>query len=293
MRRTRLSTIMPLPFTTDADELALRKREVEVLRVEYRRLEGRIRFRTRRGWMFLALLLLTVVAAIGAAIFLFSPTSQLGDQQTRFTQIVGLFILLAAVTTLGAYFARRFDRQRQRVRVAEARRHEIRKRFAQLDEAGGRRRRRGRKRRSWIWRIEHPETFQRPPIESMSLEQLEDAADGLGSQLLEERAMRAFAYAHAGVTGGGALIVAFVVTLSGPEYLGSFLRGGAAAGGAGPDPLIFWLTLTVTLILLGGIGSHRVTVLLRRAHAYQDRLRAVERALWEARVLLRERREEV
>lgn len=284
---------MPLPFTTDTDELALRKREVEELRVEYRRLEGRIRFRTRRGWVFLALLILTILAAIGGAVFLLSPTSWLGDQQTRFTQMVGLLLLLAVATPLGAYFARRFDRQRQRVRVAEARRHEIRKRFAQLDEAGGRRRRRRRKQPSWIWRIEHPETFKRPLIESMSLEELEDTAEGLGSQLLEERAMRVFAYAHAIITGGVALVVAFVVTLSGPEYLGSFLRGGAAAGNAGPDPLIFWLTLTVTLILLGGIGSHRVTVLLRRAGAYQDRLRAVERALWDARVLLRERREKV
>jgi len=284
---------LPLPFTTDTDELALRKREVEELRVEYRRLEGRIRFRTRRGWMFLALLIVTIVAALGTALFLLSPADWLGNQQTRFTQMVGLLLLIAVATPLGAYFARRFDRQRQRVRVAEDRRHEIRKRFAQLDEAGGRRRRRRRKRRSWIWRIEHPETFNRPIIESMSLQELEDTADGLGSQLLEERAMRAFAYAHAVITGGVALIVAFVVTLSGPEYLGSFLRGGAAAGGAGPDPLIFWLTLTVTLILLGGLGSHRVTVLLRRARAYQDRLRAVERALWDARVLLRERREKV
>jgi hypothetical protein len=283
---------MPLPFTTDTDELALRKREVEELRVEYRRLEGRIRFRTRRGWMFLALLILTIVAMLGVVVFLLSPTSWLASQQTRFTQMVGLLFLLAAATPVGAYFARRFDRQRQRVRVAEERRHEIRKRFAQLDEAGGRRRRRRRKRRSWMWRIEHPESFNRPPFESMTLEELEDAADGLGSQLLEEQAMRAFAYAHASITGGLALIVAFVVTLSGPEYLSSFLRGGAAET-AGPDPLIFWLTLTVTLILLGGIGSHRVTVLLRRAHAYHDRLRAIERALWEARVLLRERREKV
>jgi len=284
---------MPLPFTTDTDELALRKREVEELRVEYRRLEGRIRFRTRRGWLFLALLILTIVAAIGAAIFLLSPADWLGNQQTRFTQMVGLLLLIAVATPLGAYFARQFDRQRQRVRVAEGRRHEIRKRFAQLDEAGGRRRRRRRKRRSWMWRIEHPETFNRPIIESMSLEELEDTADALGSQLLEERAMRAIAYAHAVITGGVAVILAFVITLSGPEYLDSFLRGGAAAGGAGPDPLIFWLTLTVTLILLGGLGSHRVTVLLRRARAYQDRLRAVERALWDTRVLLRERREKV
>jgi hypothetical protein len=284
---------LPLPFTTDTDELALRKREVEALRVEYRRLEGRIRFRTRRGWLFLALLIVTIVAALGVVIFLLSPASWLGNQQTRFTQMVGLLLVLAATTPLGGYFARRFDRQRQRVKVAEERRHEIRKRFAQLDEAGGRRRRRRRKRRSWIWRIEHPESFKRPPIETMTLEELEESADGLGAQVLEEQAMRAFAYAHAGITGVLALLVAFVVTLSGPEYLGSLLRGGGAAGGAGPDPLIFWLTLTVTLIVLGGIGSHRVTVLMRRARAYQERLRAVERALWEARVLLRERREEV
>jgi hypothetical protein len=126
-----------------------------------------------------------------------------------------------------------------------------------------------------------------PPTE------LEDTADMLANELTEARGLRLLAYLHAGIFGGATLIVAFVVTMSGPAFLSSFLRGGAWSGTAAPDPLMFWLALTMVLVVLGGAGSHRVTVLLRDARGYQDRLAAIERALWDVRVLLRERREEV
>ena len=115
----------------------------------------------------------------------------------------------------------------------------------------------------------------------------------LANELTEGRGMRLLAYLHAGIFGLVTLVFAFVVTLSGPAFLTDFLRGGTWSGGGGPDPLLFWLTLTATLVVLGGAGSHRVTVLLRHARAYQDRLADIERALWDVRVLLRERREEV
>ncbi len=277
------------------DDLALRQREVEALRTEYRRLMGRINYRQRRAWIFLALLVLTLTVVATMVVFLLAPDEWIASQQSRFTQMTGLLILVGTATPLGAYFARRYDRQRERVRIARTREQEILKRLSQLDElgTGARRRRRRRSRRSWVWRVAHPVVFNRPPLEGMSPAELEDTADMLGFQLTEARGMRVLAYLHAGIFGGVTIVLAFVVTLSGPTFLSSFLRGGTWSGGGGPDPLLFWLSLTVVLVLLGGIGSHRVTVLLRHARAYQDRLAAIERALWDVRTLLRERREEV
>ena len=277
------------------DELALRQREVEALRTEYRRLMGRINFRQRRAWIFLALLVLTLTVVATMVVFLLVPDEWIASQQSRFTQMTGLLILVGTATPIGAYFARRYDRQRERVRLARTREQEILNRLSQLDEAGpgARRRRRRRHRHSWGWRVSHPAVFTRPPLETMPLAELEDTADMLGHELTEARGMRLLAYLHAGIFGLVTLILAFAVTLSGPTFLTNFLRGGPWSGGGGPDPLMFWLTLTAVLVLLGGAGSHRVTVLLRHARAYQDRLAAIERALWDVRVLLRERREEV
>lgn len=164
-------------------------------------------------------------------------------------------------------------RQRERVRIARTREQEILKRLSQLDElgTGARRRHRRRYHRSRVWRVAHPAVFTRPPLETMPPAELEDAAHMLGNRLTEARGMRLLAYRHAGIFGCVTLPLAFAVTLSGPTFLSSFLRGGAWSGG----------------------GSHRVTVLLRHARAYQGRLAAIERARWDARVLLRERREEV
>jgi len=273
----------------------MRVREVEALRVEYRRLVGRINFRTRRGWLFLALLIFTVLVFISVAMFVLSPAEWTSSQQSRFTQMTTLVLLVAVATPLGAYFAGRFDRQRERAKLARTRQREVLGRLAQLDEMGvtGRRRRRRRNKRSWAWRIAHPTPFNRPPLESMVTADLVETADQLGSQLTEERAWRALAYAHAWLTGGVAIVLGFVMTFAGPRYLSDFLGGRQWGGSGGPDPLLFWLTLTITLVVLGGLGTHRVTVLLRHARAYHDRLAAVERALWDARSLLRERREKV
>lgn len=295
MRPIRSSSTTSFLVPEDQDELALKLREVEALRTEYRRLMGRINFRQRRAWIFLALLVLTLTVVAAMVVFLLAPDEWMASQQSRFTQMTGLLILVGTATPIGAYFARRYDRQRERVRIARTREQEILKRLSALDEAGtgARRRRRRRQRRSWSWRVAHPAVFTRPPLETMPPAALEDAADMLGNELAEARGMRLLAYLHAGISGLVTLILAFVVTLSGPTFLSNFLRGGTWSGGGGPDPLMFWLTLTATLVVLGGVGSHRVTVLLRDARAYQDRLAAIERALWDARVLLRERREEV
>jgi hypothetical protein len=294
VRISRLSTSVPL-YAPEADDLTRKKREVDALRVEYRRVMGRINYRKRRGYMFIGLLVLTVSVVLGVAVFMLSPSDWALSQQSRFTQMTTLLLLIVVATPLAAYFAKRFDRQRERVRIASTRQHEILQRLAQLDEVGNgaRRRRRRRKKRSWAWRVTHPSQFIRPPLESMAPEELEDTADALGNQLIEERGMRAIAYAHAGITAGVALVLAFFVTLAGPEYLASFLGGKQWGGSVGPDPLIFWLTLTFTLVVLGGLGSHRVSVLLRHARGHGERLAAVERALWDVRVLLRERSEEV
>jgi len=277
------------------DDQALRQHEVESLRTEYRRLMGRINFRQRRAWVFLSLLVLMLTVVASMVVYLLAPDEWIANQQSRFTQMTGLLVLVGTATPLGAYFARRYDRQRERMRIARTRAQEIRKRLSQLDEAGtgARRRRRRRHRRSWAWRVANPSAFVRPPLEAMSPAELEDAADLLDNQRTEARAMRVLAYLHAGIFGVVTLGVAFVVTLSGPTFLSSFLHGRPWSGAAGPDPLMFWLTLTTVLVLLGGAGSHRVTVLLRRARAYQNRLAAIERALWDVRLLLRERREEV
>lgn len=295
MRFSRSSTTVTFLPNQNEDEHAQRVREVEALRVEYRRLVGRINFRTRRGWLFLALLLTTVVTFITVAMLVLAPSEWVSNQQSRFTQMTTLVLLVVVATPLGAYFARRFDRQRERVKLARTRQQEVLGRLAQLDELGvtGRRRRRKRVKRSWAWRITHPGTFSRPPLESMVTADLEDTADQLGSQLTEERAWRALAVVHAWLTGGVAVILGFVITLAGPHYLSDFLGGQQWGGGGGPDPLVFWLALTLVLVVLGGLGTHRVTVLLRHARAYRDRLAAVERALWDARSLLRERREKV
>lgn len=288
------STTSFLVSEAEGDQ-ALRQREVEALRTEYRRLMGRINFRQRRAWIFLGLLVLTLTVVAAMVVFLLAPAEWMSSQQSRFTQMTGLLILVASATPLGAYFARRYDRQRERVRIARTREQEILKRLSALDEAGtgARRRRRRRHRRSWSWRVTHPAVFTRPPVETMPPAELADAADLLANELTEARGMRLLAYLHAGIFGLVTLILAFVVTLSGPAFLSNFLRGGTWSGGAGPDPLLFWLTLSIALVLLGGAGSHRVTVLLRHARGYQDRLAAIERALWDVRVLLRKRREEV
>jgi len=270
-------------------------REVEALRVEYRRVMGRINFRRRRGYLFVGLLVLTLALALGIAVLVLSPSDWALNQQTRFTQMSTLIALLAISIPLAGYFARRYDRQRERVKVARMRHKEILARLAQLDglTGNGVRRRRRRRRHSWAWRIEHPQPFSRPPLESMATEDLEEAAAGLGNSLTEARAMRAAAYVHAGVTGALALVLAFAITLTGPEYLSQFLGGDQWGGAAGVDPLIFWLGLTALLVIVGGVGSHRVSVLMRHVRGYQDRLSSIERALWDARVLVRERREKV
>ncbi|MHB8839751.1 MAG: hypothetical protein ACYC7F_12475 [Gemmatimonadaceae bacterium] len=296
MKLTRSSTSSPFRQAPSLDDASLVQHEVEALRVEYRRLVGRINFRTRRGWMFAGLLVLTLVAFVTVAALVLSPSDWASSQQSRFTQMTALLLLSATAIPLGAYFARRYDRQRERVKLARTRQHEVLTRLEQLDEVRGARRRprrRRRSKRSWAWRIAHPAQFSRPPLETMTAAALEDAADQLSGQVAEERGKRAVAYAHAWITGAFTVIIAFSITLAGPEYLSDFLGGRQWGGAAGPDPLVFWLTLTIGLVVFGGLGSHRVTVLLRRAHAYQDRLTAVERALWDARVLLRERREEV
>lgn len=270
-------------------------REVDALRIENRRVIGRINFRKRRGWMFMALLVLTLTVAIAMALLVLSPAEWALSQQTRFTQMTTLIILLALATPLAGFFAQRYDRQRERVRVARTRQHEIMHRLAQLDGLLGKgvRRRRRRGGRTWSWNIEEPQPFSRPPLESLGAEELDEAAATLGNNLTEGRGLRALAYLHAGIIGAVTLGVAFGLTLAGPEFLARFLGGNPWGGSVGPDPLLFWLTLTVVLVLIGGAGSHRVSVLLRNARAYQDRLAAIERALWDARVLVRERREKV
>lgn len=295
MRPSRSSTTIPLHLHPDDTDLAVMNREVEALRVEYRRVMGRINFRKRRGYMFLGFLMLTLAAAVGVAVFVLSPSEWAFSQQTRFTQMSTLIALLAISIPLAGYFARRYDRQRERVRVARTRHKEILARLAQLDglTGNGVRRKRRRRRRSWAWRIEHPQPFSRPPLESMTTEDLEEAAAALGNSLTEARGMRVAAYVHAIATGALALGLAFAVTLSGPEYLSRLLGGNQWGGAAGVDPLVFWLGLTVLLVIVGGAGSHRVSVLMRHVRGYQDRLSSIERALWDARVLVRERREKV
>lgn len=295
MRMQRTSRPVPLAIIPEDDAAALSKREAQGLRVELRRVTGRLNFRRRRGWMFMGLLVSTLAGILSVAIFTLSPTDWAISQQSRFTQMTTLIFLVITATPIAGYFARRYDRQRERVRIARQRQREILTRLAQLDNVAddARRRRRRRKKRSWAWRFAHPVPFSRPPLESMSLAELEDVADVLGSQLSEERGLRTLGYAHAALTGATALLIAFVVTLSGPAYLSSFLAGEKWGGPVGLDPLIFWLTLTVSLIFIGGFGWYRVSVLLRRVRGYDDRTGAVERALWDARVLLRERREKL
>jgi hypothetical protein len=279
----------------EEDDRAAMNREVDALRIEYRRIVGRMNFRRRRGWMFIGFLVITLAAVLAVAVFMLSPTDWAISQQTRFTQMTSLILLIALATPLAGYFARRYDRQRERVKVARNREREILQRLAQLDGLLGKgvRRRRRKRKRSWSWRIEEPKPFNRPPLESLDLEELEEAAAALGSNLTDGRGARTLAYLHAGIIGALTVVFAFFVTLAGPEYLASFVGGKQWGGAAGPDPLLFWLTLTVFLVAIGGLGSHRVSVLLRHARVYRDRLAAIERALWDARVLLRERREKV
>lgn len=295
MRTTRTSTIVTLQSLPEEEDLEVRKREVEMLRIEFRRVSGRINYRKRRGYMFIGFLVLTLAIVLSVGILMLSPTDWAISQQSRFTQMTALIMLVLLATPTAGYFARRYDRQRERVRVARTRQQEILQRLEQLDTILGvsRRRRRRRKRRSWAWRIANPVPFTRPALESMATLELEEAADNLGTVLTEERGMRAIAYAHAGITGIGTVLVAFFVTLAGPAYLTSFLGGKQWGGSVGPDPLVFWLTLTVSLVAIGGAGAHRTTVLMKHARGYQDRLRSVERALWDAKALLRQRREEV
>jgi hypothetical protein len=292
---SRTTTPVPLQFHPEEDDVAQKKREADSLRVEYRRVGGRVNFRKRRGWFFLTLLILTLATALTLAVFMLSPTDWAVSQQSRFTQMTSLILMALVATPVAGYFARRYDRQRERVRIARMRQQEILQRLAQLDvvPGGGRRRKRRRSRHSWAWRIEEPLPFSRPPLESMATPDLEEAADRLGAALTEERGLRVLGYLHAGMTAVIVVGLSFAVTLSGPVYLTSFLSGNQWGGKAGPDPLLFWLLLSGSLIVIGGAGWHRVSALLRRVRSYQDRLSAVERALWDSRVLLRERREKV
>ncbi len=295
MRPSRTSTIVPLQLHPDEDDHAVMIREVEGLRVEHRRLVGRINFRKRRRFMFGSLLVATLAAAVAVAVMVLTPSEWALSQQTRFTQMSLLLALIVVAIPMAGYFARRYDRQRERVRVARMRQQEILSRLNQLDGLMGLgvRRKRRKHRREWAWRIEQPEPFNRPPLESLSSEDLEEAAAALGHSLTEARALRVVAYVHAGVTAVVAVGIAFGLTLAGPEYLTSFLGGGTAGRGAGVDPLVFWLGLTLLLVVVGGAGSHRVSMLLRHVRGYQDRLASIERALWDARVLVRERREKI
>ena len=295
VRPSRSSTTVPLQLFPEENDRDVMNREVDALRVEYRRIVGRINFRKRRGGMFIGFLVLTLGIALTVAVFLLSPTEWALSQVTRFTQMATLIVLMGTATPLAGYFARRYDRQRERVRVARTRQHEILQRLAQLDGLLGKgvRHRHRRRKRSWAWRIQHPMPFTRPPLESLPTGELEEAAATLGNNLTEGRGLRTLAYLHASITGAFTIGFAFVVTLAGPEYLSSFLSGNQWGGTVGPDPLVFWFTLTVFLVIVGGAGSHRVSVLLRHARGYHDRLASIERALWDARVLLRERREEV
>lgn len=284
-----------MPTFADEDALAVMHREVDALRIENRRVAGRINFRKRRGWMFVAFLVLTLTVALTIVVFILSPSEWELDQRTRFTQMTGLIVVVLFAVPLAGYFAQRYDRQRERVRVARHRQQEILHRLAQLDGLLGKgvRRRRRRRSRRWAWNVEDPEVFSRPPLESFNDEQLDEAAAALGNSLTEGRGMRALAYLHAAIIGVVTIVLAFGLTLAGPEYLSSFLGGSPWGGTVGPDPLLFWLTLTVVLVLVGGLGSHRVSKLLRHARGHQDRVAAIERALWDARVLVRERAEKV
>ena len=295
MLPSKVSTIVPLQTHPEEDDRAVMNREVDALRVENRRVVGRMNFRKRRGWMFLGFLVLTLGIALTVVVFLLSPSDWASSQGTRFTQMTTLIVVIVLATPLAGYFAQRYDRQRERVRVARHRQQEILHRLAQLDGLLGKgvRRRRRRHARSWAWQIEPPQPFDRPLLESMSAEEVEEAASALGNALTEGRGMRALAYLHAAITGAVALGIAFGLTLAGPAYLASFVSGNAWGGTVGPDPLLFWLSLTVVLVIVGGVGTHRVSQLLKHAREYRDRLSSIERALWDARVLVRERREKV
>lgn len=280
-----------------ADETAreVTDREVEALRAENRSVTERIDLRKRRGWMFMALLLLTLATTTAIALEVLTSSEWVFSPQTPFTETTTLFVLFTVATPLSGYFALRYNRQRERVRVARARRREIKRRLSQLDGLPGhglRRRRRHRSRR-WMWDIAEPPSFTRPHLESLGTQQLDEATVRLGTSLTEGRNTHTLAYLHAGLTGGVTLGIVFALTLSGPEYLASFVSGEPWGGTAGPDPLLYWLTLTVVTVLVGGAGSHHVLVLLRRARGHQDRLASIERSLSDALVLARERREEV
>src|SRR3972149_8810210 len=164
VRPIRSSSTSSFLVPEPQNDQALRQREVEALRTEYRRLTGRINSRQPRPWIFLALLVLTLTVVATMVVILLAPDEWIASQQSRFTQMTGLLILVATATPLGAYFARRYDRQRERVRIARTREQEILKRLSQLDEAGtgARRRRRRHHRRSWAWRGADAAGFSRP-----------------------------------------------------------------------------------------------------------------------------------
>lgn len=285
---------MPLQIGDESDDRAVAQREVELLRVELRRLTGRVRFRERRGRVFLGLVGLTLAAFFGLANLVISPAEWTTDERLRFMQMAMLIFMILATMVVAGYFLRRFDRQRERARIGRLRQREILARLSQLDGITGyaRRRRRRSRRPSWAWRIANPEPFSRPPLESMSHEELEDAAESLGSKLTEEQGLRVLAFVHVGIIVVITSAVGLGIDLWGPEYFRQLLEGKVEATYA-PDPMLYWLMLVVVLVIVGGVGAHRVSELTRRARVYNDRLRAIERALWDARNLLREHREKV
>ena len=295
MRPSSLRVTVPPPMFAHETAREVTNHEVDLLRAENRRVMERIHVRKRRGWMFLALLLLTLAVTIAIALLELTSSYWFFSQQTQGTALVTLLVLLTLATPLAGYLALRLERQVQRVREGRARHREIVHRLARLDGQPGEglRRRRRRRSRRWLWNIADPPSFTRPRLESLRTEELLEAASNLGTSFIAGRNMRTVAYMHAGIMGGLTLGIVTALTLSGPTYLASFVGGAPWGGTAEPDPLLYWLALTVVTVLVGGAGSHRVSVLLRRARRHQERLSAIERALGDACALARTGRGQV
>lgn len=286
-----------IPLRMFADETAreVTDREVDLLRAENRRVMERVNIRRRRGWMFMALLLLTLAVTITLALLELTSSHWFFSEQTQFTEMTTLLVLFTLATPLSGYLALRLERQRQRVREGRTRHREIMHRLAKLDGLPGEglRRRRRRRSRRWFWNIVDPPSFTRPRLELLGTEELLEAASKLGASFIEGRHMRTVAYMHASIMGGLTLGIVTVLTLSGPAHLASFVGGHPWGETVGSDPLLDWLSLTVVTVLVGGVGLHHVSVLLRRARRHQERLAAIERALSDACVMARNGRKEV